>query len=133
MKTMASAKCLNTMHMRRLQLVKLEKKVYFLPGNQILIPNWTTLLDNTQRYKLSCSVLIMLFLCLHDFPPMANSESDNSSEFTNAKMKELEDLNIKHITSLPYKPSSNGQVEHFNKGQVQDIFAWTKWLLSFFI
>jgi len=31
-------------------------------------------------------------------------------------MKELfEGLNVKHITSLPYKPSSNGQVEHFNR------------------
>jgi len=39
-------------------------------------------------------------------------QSDNSGEFTNAHMKELlEDLHIKHITSLPYKPSSNGQVE----------------------
>jgi len=31
-------------------------------------------------------------------------------------MKELlDDLHIKHITSLPYKPSSNGQVEQFNR------------------
>jgi len=38
-------------------------------------------------------------------------QSDNRGKFTNTKMKELiEDLNIKHITSLPYKPSSNGQV-----------------------
>jgi len=38
-------------------------------------------------------------------------QSDNGGEFTNAQMKELlEDLHIKHISSLPYKPSSNGQV-----------------------
>jgi len=38
-------------------------------------------------------------------------QSDNGVEFTNASMKELlDDLHIKHITSLPYKPSSNGQV-----------------------
>jgi len=31
-------------------------------------------------------------------------------------MKELlENLHIKHITSLPYKPNSNGQVERFNR------------------
>jgi len=39
-------------------------------------------------------------------------QSDNSGEFSNASMKELLDnLHIKHITSLLYKPSSNGQVE----------------------
>jgi len=43
-------------------------------------------------------------------------QSDNSGELTNAKRKELlDDLHIKHITSLPYKPSSNGQVEQFNR------------------
>jgi len=43
-------------------------------------------------------------------------QSDNGGKFTNAQMKELlEDLHIKHITSLPYKPSSNGQVERFNR------------------
>jgi len=43
-------------------------------------------------------------------------QSDNCGEFTNAKLKELLDnLHIKHITSLPYKPSSNGQVECFNR------------------
>jgi len=43
-------------------------------------------------------------------------QSDNGGEFTNAQMKELlDDLHIKHITSLPYKPSSNGQVEQFNR------------------
>jgi len=36
-------------------------------------------------------------------------QSNNGSKFTNACMKELlEDLHIKHITSLPYKPSSSG-------------------------
>jgi len=43
-------------------------------------------------------------------------QSDNGGKFTKAHMKELlEDLHIKHITSLPYKPSSNGQVEQFNR------------------
>jgi len=43
-------------------------------------------------------------------------QSDNGSKFTNARMKELlDDLHIKHVTSLPYKPSSNGQVERFNR------------------
>jgi len=43
-------------------------------------------------------------------------QSDNGGKFTNAKMKELlEDLNVKHITNLLYKPSSKGQVEWFNR------------------
>jgi transposase InsO family protein len=43
-------------------------------------------------------------------------QSDKGGEFTNTKLKELlDDLHIKHVTSLPYKPSSNGQVEHFNQ------------------
>jgi len=43
-------------------------------------------------------------------------QSNNGGEFTNARMKELlDDLYIKHITSLPYKPSSNAQVEQFNR------------------
>jgi len=43
-------------------------------------------------------------------------QSDNGGKFTNAHMKELLDnLHTKHITSLPYKPSSNGQVECFNR------------------
>jgi len=54
-------------------------------------------------------------------------QSDNGSEFTNAQMRELLDnLHIKHITSLPYKPSSNGQVEQFNrtiKGMIQQYMA----------
>jgi len=54
-------------------------------------------------------------------------QRDNGGEFTNARMKELfEDLHIKHITSLPYKPSSNGQVEQFNrtiKGMIMQYMA----------
>jgi len=54
-------------------------------------------------------------------------QSDNGGEFTNASMKELLDnLCIKHITSLPYKPSSNGQVERFNrtiKGMIMQYMA----------
>jgi len=54
-------------------------------------------------------------------------QSDNGGEFTNASMKELLDnLRIKHITSLPYKPSSNGQVERFNrtiKGMIMPYMA----------
>jgi len=43
-------------------------------------------------------------------------QSDNGGKFTNAHMKELlDELHIKHITSLAYKPSCNGQVEHFNQ------------------
>jgi len=43
-------------------------------------------------------------------------QSNNGGEFTNAGMKELLDnLHIKHITSLQFKPSSNGKVEHFNR------------------
>jgi len=54
-------------------------------------------------------------------------QSDNGGEFTNASMKELLDnLRIKHITSLPYKPSSNRQVEQFNraiKGMIMQYMA----------
>jgi len=54
-------------------------------------------------------------------------QSDNGGQFTNTQMKELlEDLNVKHITSLPYKPSSSGQVEHFNrtiKGMIMQYMA----------
>jgi len=54
-------------------------------------------------------------------------QSNNRGEFTNARMKELlDDLHIKHITSLPYKPSSNGQVECFNrtiKGMIMQCMA----------
>jgi len=43
-------------------------------------------------------------------------QSNNGGKFTNALMKELlDDLHIKYITSLLFKHSSNGQVEHFNK------------------
>jgi len=46
-------------------------------------------------------------------------------------MKELLDnLHIKHITSLPYKPSSNGQVERFNrtiKGMIMQYMAASNW------
>jgi len=54
-------------------------------------------------------------------------QSDNGGEFTNTHMKELLDnLHIKHITSLPFKPSSNGQVECFNrtiKGMIMQYMA----------
>jgi len=54
-------------------------------------------------------------------------QSDNGGKFTNARMKELLDnLYIKHITSLPYKPSSNWQVERFNrtiKGMIMQYMA----------
>jgi len=54
-------------------------------------------------------------------------QSDNGGKFTHACMKELLDnLHIKHITSLPYKPSSNGQVERFNrtiKGMIMQYMA----------
>jgi len=42
-------------------------------------------------------------------------QRNNGGKFTNSHMKELLDnLHIKHITSLPFKPSSNLQVEHFS-------------------
>jgi len=54
-------------------------------------------------------------------------QSDNGGEFINASMKELlEDLHIKHLSSLPYKPSSNGQVKRFNrtiKGMIMQYMA----------
>jgi len=38
-------------------------------------------------------------------------QSDNGGKFTNDHMKELlEDLNIKHITSLPYKQAAMGKL-----------------------
>jgi len=56
-------------------------------------------------------VLEVLRLFLKEHTPKV-LQSDKGGEFTNARMKELlEDLHIKHITSLPYKPSSNGQVD----------------------
>jgi len=43
-------------------------------------------------------------------------QSDNGSEFVNAEMEVLlTELNIKHVKSLPYKPSTNGQIERFNR------------------
>jgi len=54
-------------------------------------------------------------------------QSNNGGEFTNAKLKELlDDHHIKHITSLGYNPSSNGQVECFNrtiKGMIMQYMA----------
>jgi len=54
-------------------------------------------------------------------------QSNNGGKFTNACMKELlDDLHIKHITSLPFNPSSNGQVECFNrtiKGMIMQYMA----------
>jgi len=54
-------------------------------------------------------------------------QSDNGGKFISARMKELLDnFHIKHITSLPYKPSSNGQVEQFNrtiKGMIMQYMA----------
>jgi len=60
-------------------------------------------------------VLEVLGLFLKEHTPKV-LQSDNGGKFTNACMKELlDDLHIKHITSLPYKPSSNGQVDQFNR------------------
>jgi len=54
-------------------------------------------------------------------------QSNNGGEFTNAKLKELFDnLHIKHIASLPHKPSSNGQVECLSrtiKGMIMQYMA----------
>jgi len=38
-------------------------------------------------------------------------QSDNGGEFTNAKLKELlDELHIKHITNLPFKPIAMGKL-----------------------
>jgi len=72
-------------------------------------------------------VLEVLGSFLKEHTPKGVLQTDNGGEFTNACMKELlEDLHIKHITSLPYKPSSNGQVEQFNrtiKGMIMQYMA----------
>jgi len=71
-------------------------------------------------------VLVVLRPFLKENTPKV-LQSDNGGKFTNARMKELLDnLHIKHITSLPYKPSSNGQVEWFNrtiKGMIMQYMA----------
>jgi len=71
-------------------------------------------------------VLEVLRLFLKEHTPKV-LQSNNGGEFTNACMKEpLDDLHIKHITSLPFKPSSNGQVECFNrtiKGMIMQYMA----------
>jgi len=65
-------------------------------------------------HKKTEKVLDVLRLFLKENTPKA-LQSKNGGEFTNAKLKELlDDPHIKHTTSLPYKPSSNGQVERFN-------------------
>jgi len=72
---------------------------------------WLLLITQKKTEK----VLEVLGLFLKEHSPKV-LQSDNGGEFTNTHMKELlEDLHIKHITSLPYKPSSNGQVEQFHR------------------
>jgi len=71
------------------------------------------LLSITQKKKEKVLEVLRQFLKEHT-PKVL--QSDNRGNFTNACMKELLDnLHIKHTTSLPFKPSSNGQVEHFNR------------------
>jgi len=54
-------------------------------------------------------VLEVLGLFLKEHTPKV-LQSDNGGKFTNACMKELlDDLHIKHITSLPYKPAAMGK------------------------
>jgi len=85
---------------------------------------YTWLLPITQ--KKTEKVLKVLGPFLKEHTPKV-LQSDNGGEFTNSCMKELLDnLYIKHITSLPYKPSSNGQVECFNrtiKGMIMQYMA----------
>lgn len=46
---------------------------------------------------------------------ISSIRSDNGSEFNNEDFNEvLDENNIKHIFSLPYKPQSNGNIERFN-------------------
>jgi len=82
------------------------------------------LLPITQKKAEKVLEVLSLFLKEHTLKVL---QSDNGGEFTNAQMKELlDDLHIKHITSLPYKPSSNGQVERFNrtiKGMITQYMA----------
>jgi len=71
------------------------------------------LLQITQKKREKVLEVLRPFLKEHTPKEL---QSDNGGEFTYAHMKELLDnLHIKHITSLLYKPSSNGQVEQFNK------------------
>jgi len=82
------------------------------------------LLPITQKKAKKVLEVLGLFLKMHT-PKVL--QSDNGGEFTNSKLKELlDDLHIKYITSLPYKPSSNGQVEQFNrtiKSMIQQYMA----------
>jgi len=82
------------------------------------------LLPITQKKAKKVLEVLRLFLKEHTPKVLQN---DNGGEFTNASMKELLDnLHIKHITSLPYKPSSNGQMEQFNrtiKGMIMQYMA----------
>jgi len=73
---------------------------------------YTWLLPITQNKTEKVLEVLSLFL-KEDTPKVI--QSNNSGNFTNTRMELLEDLHIKHITSLPYKPSSNGQVEQFNR------------------
>lgn len=42
--------------------------------------------------------------------------SDNGGEFVNAQMEVLlDELNIKHVKGFPYKPSTQGAIERFNR------------------
>lgn len=50
-------------------------------------------------------------------------QTDNGKEFLNKKMEELLNKHsIKHITSSPYSPRSNGAIERFNRTLKQMIF-----------
>jgi len=41
-------------------------------------------------------------------------QTDNGGEFTSVAALELyKELGIKHLSSFPYKPSTNGMIEHF--------------------
>ena len=43
-------------------------------------------------------------------------QTDNGTSYTGKEFKEMcQKYNIKHITSLPYRPQSNGLVERNNK------------------
>jgi len=135
---------------QRIRLLKVQKPVIALSKldrlevDLIDMTTWAGS-NNSRRYEVSIidcfskyawllpitqkkaeKVLEVLGLFLKEHTPKV-LQSDNSGEFTNARMKELLDnLHIKHITSLPYKPSSNGQVERFNrtiKGMIMQYMA----------
>lgn len=67
------------------------------------------------RYKNSKWVSSGLKKILDGYDHVSVVQSDNGTEFLNPMFqKVLEDRNIKHLTSKPYTPTSQGYIERFN-------------------